>query len=311
MSRRRRRRLLSQPPPPGSPGTDLTPAPPGHHTELADLPQEVADQLAFEVAAPAGLRKGKRYPPEVRTLMSEIWDGIVADVYVELVNEAAKGKKRGHFNRTTIRRIMGRVSDRLHRSQAALIVAGVYYPAPGGPGAQAVAAGAAGGALAGIEEVVAYTSAGPAAAAAVTAAMISELLDTYLAASARTRQYQKWGRSPSAELIATELARARGAEFTTNKASRASMRALLRRMGDDLVRRTGARFFRGLIPAVGIGINAVVSGRDVQRIAKLEPAPIDAEEAERLRDHAPSPPYDESMRSILELADPDQNAISG
>jgi hypothetical protein len=299
--RRRRgsRRGLDRPPPPEA---DLTPAPAGQHTELSDLPEGLADQLSFEQAAPAALRNDKRFPPEVRGLFEEIWDGIVADVYVELIHEQQKGRKRGQFSRPTIRRIMQRVSDRLHRSQAALIVAGVYYPAPGSPTAHSVAAGATGGVLAGVEEVVAYSSAGPAAATAVTAAMLAELLDTYLAASARTRQYQRWGRSPSAELIATELARARGVDHHARRASTASMRAMLRQLGENLVARTGRRFFRGLIPAVGIAINAVSSGNDVRRIARLEPAAIDTEEAERLRDEAPPPPYDESMVRILELA---------
>ncbi len=264
------------------------------HQELSDLPAETARQLEFTSAAPKALRESSRLPPEVVGVFQDIWDQTIADVYDELGN----GAKRDHFDREVIGRVLKRIAGRLEQGQTALIVAGTVYPSPGGPARQTITAGASGAALAGIEEVVAYTSSGAAAATAVLAAVVAELLDTYLAASARTRQYRTWGRDPSPELIAQELAAARGVDPDNNK-SHVAIQPVLAALGRDLVRRTSGRFVRVLVPVVGIGIGAYSSAADLRRITRLEASDVTPEEADRLRRNADKS-FDESLTTLLD-----------
>lgn len=303
----RRRRLDRNPPPPGDGGSsepastvlvrwddDQAPV----HLTLDDLPAEVADELRFDTAAPRALR-GAKLPPEVRATFRYVWNGIIADVYDELRGES----RTGHLRRSTVSRILERVGLRLQQSQVALIVAGVYYPFPGARSGTA-AAGLTSAGLAGAEEVIAYSSTGTAAAGAVGAAIMGELLEVYLASSARTRQYRQVGRAPSPERIVEDLAvvyggAGRAGRRTTIETAQRAVRMLAARM----VPRTSSRFFKALIPGVGIVLSGALSARDLRRVLAVPLAPVDLEEAERLRAEAlgDDESYEESVQRLLAL----------
>lgn len=305
--RARRRRLDRNPPPPGAGATDGSSAvpvrwddEPDHpvHLHLDDLPAEVADELRFDTAAPRVLRAAK-LPPEVRATFRYVWNGIIADVYDELRGES----RTGHLRRSTVSRILERVGLRLQQSQVALIVAGVYYPFPGARSGTA-AAGLTSAGLAGAEEVIAYSSAGTAAAGAVGAAIMGELLEVYLASSARTRQYRDVGRAPSPERIVEDLAvvyggAGRAGRRTTIETAQRAVRLLAARM----LPRTSSRFFKALIPGVGIVLSGALSVRDLRRVLAVPLAPVDVEEAERLRAEAlgDEASYEESVQRLLAL----------
>jgi hypothetical protein len=271
---------------------------------LDDLPAEVADELRFDTAAPRALRAAK-LPPEVRATFRYVWNGVIADIYDELRGES----RTGHLKRSTVSRILERVGLRLQQSQVALIVAGVYYPFPG-QRSGVTTAGLSSAGLAGAEEVIAYSSAGTAAAGAVGAAVMGELLEVYLAASARTRQYRDYGRSPSPERIVEDLAEVYGASGRAGRRTKIeSVQWALRRLAAQTLPRTGSRFFKALIPGVGIVVSGAFSVRDMRRVLAVPIAPVDVEEAERLRDQAlgDEPSYEESVQRLLELfGGPDQ-----
>jgi hypothetical protein len=316
--RARAARLARNPPPPDPPpssasGADTAAPPPPTalerwvgdasptHLTLDDLPVAVADELRFDVAAPRALRAA-RMPPEVRATFRYVWDGVIADVYDELRGES----RTAHLRRATVKRILERVGVRLQQSQVALIVAGVHYPFPGNRSGVATA-GLTSAGLAGTEGIIAYTSAGTAAAGAVGAAIMGELLEVYLAASARTHQYERFGRSPSAERIVEDLAEVYGAEGRAGRrTSVESVQWALRQLARRTLPRTGTRFFRALVPGVGMAVSGAFSVRDVRRVLAVPVAPVDVEEAERLRRQALDDPasYEESVRRLLELFEP-------
>jgi hypothetical protein len=228
-----------------------------------------------------------------------VWNGVIADIYDEMKGAA----KTSHLSRATIQRILDRIGTRLQQSQVVLIVAGVYYPFPGRRSGVA-AAGLTSAGLAGTEEVIAYTSAGTAAAGAVGAAVMGELLETYLASSARTQQYRRYGRSPSPERIVQDLAEVYGASGRTARRTKIeTVQWAMRRLASQTVARTSGRFFKALVPGVGIVLSGAFSVRDVRRVLAVPIAPVDVDEAERLRDEAmgSEPSYEESVERLLGL----------
>src|SRR5690606_21617561 len=189
------------------------------------------------------------------------------------------------------------------QSQVALIVAGVYYPFPG-QRSGAVTAGLTSAGLAGTEEVIAYSSAGTAAAGAVGAAVMGDVLEVDLAASALTGQYRDVGRSPSPERIVEDLAvvyggAGRAGRRTTIETAQRAARMLAARA----LPRTSSRFFKALIPGVGIVLSGALSVRDLRRVLAVPLAPVDVEEAERLRAEAlgDEASYEESVQRLLAL----------
>jgi hypothetical protein len=272
------------------------------HLTLDDLPAEVADELRFDTAAPRALRAAK-LPPEVRATFRYVWNGVIADVYDELRGES----RTGHLRRSTVSRILERIGLRLQQSQVALIVAGVYYPFPGTKTGVATA-GLTSAGLAGTEEIIAFSSAGTAAAGAVGAAVMGELLEVYLAASGRTRQYRDVGRDPSPERIVEDLAEVYGSRGRAGRRTTVeTVQFALRRLAAQTLPRTGSRFFKALIPGVGIVVSGALSVRDMRRVQAVPIAPVDVAEAERLRDQAlgDEPSYEESVQRLLELFEAD------
>jgi hypothetical protein len=117
--------------------------------------------------------------------------------------------------------------------------------------------------------VAAYVSAGTGATVAVTSAILAELFETYVAASARTRQYRRAGRSPDPELIATDLAESLGYAGAIGRRTNSELtRSALGWLAHQLVTRTGTRFARGLLPVMGVAVNAGTAGRNLRRVVR-------------------------------------------
>jgi len=284
---------LPLPLPPAPPG--LPAAHPGTQLDLADLPIEVARRLSFERAAPKRLRHGD-VPAEARQVVAGVWDSVVADVW----DEVRGTKRRDLRDKDRVAAIVARILDRLQHGERALLVAGVYYPMPGDAGwkhAGAAGAGSATAAAAGSLALVG--SAGTAAAVAITTAVVGELFETYVASSARTRQYRRARREPDPSLVAMDLAEALG--YTDNAGRRASRQLTTRALG-YLARTAGpratSRILRGLVPVAGAVTAGGMAWRDIQRVAALELRPPSAEEVARMagqidQEQPPPPPADE------------------
>jgi len=262
------------PPPASAPATRTAP-----HLDLRDLPLEVARKLSFDRAAPKRLRQSD-VPPEARQVVAGVWDSVVADVW----DEVRGTKRRDLRDKDRITAIVARILDRLQHGERALLVAGVYYPMPGDAGwkhAGAAGAGSAGAAAAGSLALVG--SAGTAAAVAITTAVVGELFETYVASSARTRQYLRARREPDPSLIAMDLAEALG---YTDNAGRRSSRALTTKALGYLAKTAGpratSRILRGLVPVAGAVAAGGMAWRDVQRVAALELRPPSPEEVARM-----------------------------
>lgn len=257
------------------------PVPTHRHLELPDLPPALAGKLAFERAAPRRLRSAE-VPDEAREVLKQVWDGIVADVW----DEVAGTPRRSLLSKERIAAVLARIGARLQHGERALIVAGTYYPLPGDrPWRHAAAAGvgSAGAAAAGGLAVVG--SAGTGAAVAVTSAVVGELFETYVAASARTRQYQRAGRSPDPALVATDLAESLGfTDSTGRRMDRALTGRALAWLSRSVVTRTSSRFARGLVPLAGAAASGGLASRDVLRVTGLELRPPAEDELSRLAD---------------------------
>ncbi|MBK9178654.1 MAG: hypothetical protein IPM45_03585 [Acidimicrobiales bacterium] len=248
---------------------------------LADLPPTLADRLRFDVAAPRAVRQ-PAIPPEARRQFRAIWDSLVAELAWQYQHTGyAEARTPRDFERR-----LRRITPVIDQAERAVIYAGTHFPMPGGnPWAHIAYAGTASGGLTAVDQVLTYGSAGAAFAVAAATAVISELFDVYVAASARSRQYLRAGRDPDAEMVAVDLGEAlAGAGVTiAGRATRrrAAAPALLA-LAERLVRRSVSRFAKALLLVAGIGWAAASSARVVQKVTTPPLAPVDPDEAARL-----------------------------
>jgi hypothetical protein len=252
---------------------------PARHLELSDLPPGVADRLRFERAAPKRLRD-EQLPAEVRDELAALWDGIVADVY----DEVAGLKRRRAFGRAQVQQVLERVRTRFLQAERVVIIGAVHRPLGGDADWRHVAAGGAGGAASAVaEEIAAYGTVGTATTTAIVAAIAGEVLETYIAASARVQQYRRAGRRPDPGLIVTDLAQAAGyGDAAGRRASNRVARDAATWLGEALITRTSKRFARGLLPVVGVAIGGATSALSVRRVTNLALRPPSEDEVLRL-----------------------------
>jgi len=263
---------------PGAPPPPTGPVP-VRHLELSDLPPAVARKVSFEHAAPRRLRSG-RMPPPVRAELEQLWDGIVADVY----DEVAGMRRHRALSSTTVERALRRVADRVLQAERVVIFAAVQHPMTSGRRGRHVAlAGLGGASSAAAEELAVVTSAGTAAAVAILTAVVGEVFETYVAASARTREYQLAGRSPDPDLVLMDLAESAGyATSVGSRASSAMAHEAAAWIGELTITRTATRFTRGLVPVAGIAFGAGLSMFNVRRVAQAPLRPPSEEEIMRI-----------------------------
>jgi hypothetical protein len=249
------------------------------HLSLRNLPPAVAEKVRFANAAPRRLRSDK-LPAEARQVFEDLWDGLVADVY----DEVAGVSRRKLFSKKVVERVMQRVAVRVQQGERALIVTGVYWPMPGDADWKHVAVGGAGGAAsAAAEEIAAFGSAGTGATVAVTAAIVGELFETYVATSGRTQQYRRTGRSPAPDLIVADLAETLG--LTRAAGRRAGIGLTKEALGwldHKIIERASRRFARGLVPVVGVASGAGMAGSGVRKLLKLPLRPASEDEVMRM-----------------------------
>jgi hypothetical protein len=249
------------------------------HLAITDLPPALADRLRFENAAPRRLRSDD-LPAEVRDELAGLWDGIVADVY----DEVAGLRRRKAFSRDQVARVLDRVGHRFLQAERVVIVAAVHTPLKGDRDWKHVAVGGAGGASsAAAEEIAAYGTMGTATTTAIVAAIAGEVLETYVAASARVQQYHRAQRSPDPGVIVTDLAQAAGyGDAVGRRATNHVARDAAKWLGEALLERTARRFVRGLVPVVGVAIGGTMSAVSVRRVTKLALRPPSEDEVLRL-----------------------------
>jgi len=190
-------------------------------------------------------------------------------------------------------------------------VTAVHYPVPGDREWRHVAVAGAGGATAAIaEEFAAVGSLGTATSVAITAAIVGEIFESYVAASVRSRQYLSAGRSPDPATVVTDLAEAAGyGESAGRRATQRVAHDAAAWLGEKLVTRTAMRFSRSLIPVVGVGAGAGISAYGVMRVTRLPLRPVSESEVRRLADDvvADHLSYEDDRRQFLELTDPDSD----
>jgi len=296
------------PPPPGAPrrsrrqekrqGTevarvDASPSVPinHRHIDLVDLPPAVAAKLNFDKAAPKRFRSDN-LPEDVQDELRDLWNGIVADIY----DEVAGLRRTKALGRESVERALRRIAGRLLQAERVVIVAGVSYPMKGDNAWKHVAvAGAGGGGSAVAEEVAAFGTMGTATTVAIVSAVVGEVFETYVASSARTRQYLSAGRSPDPAIVLIDLAEAAG--YGDSAGRRVSARVAhdaAAWLGEQLVKRTATRFARSLIPVFGVGVGAGISAVGVRRVTKLPLRPVSQSELDRF--HAELAASDETWR---------------
>jgi hypothetical protein len=253
-------------------------APQARRVDLSQLPPAVAERISFDKAAPKRLRSD-RLPPEVRDELRTFWDSVAADVY----DEVAGLTRRKAFGKEAVFRVLGRIAARFSEAERVLIVTGVYYPLPvKHERGHAVAAGV-GGAATALTEELSGLSATLGATVAILSAVVGQVFETYVASSARTRQYEEAQRSPDPMLILLDLAEANGyGDASDLRTTKELVIHAANYLSGSLIKRVGTKFARGLIPAAGIGTNAVMSSLAVRRVLKLPLRPHNEDELHRL-----------------------------
>ncbi len=264
------------------------------------MPPAVAARLAFDRAAPRRLRNAN-LPEQVREDLRALWNGIVADVY----DEVAGLRRTKAFRREAIERSLQRVAGRVLQTERAVIVTAVHFPMrTDRTWKHMAAAGAGGAASAAAEEVAAFGSAGTATTVAIVSAIVGEVFETYVAASARTNQYLGVKRSPDAAIIVTDLAEASGyGDSAGRRASPRVAREAAVWLGEELVRRTGSRFARSLVPGFGIAAGAGISAAGVHKVTRLPLREVSEEEVLRLAEEVVADPdaYASSREQFLAI----------
>lgn len=258
---------------------DPHPEPQRRPARLDDLTPELAERLRYERAAPLAARQPS-LPPEVRGQLERIWNALVAELALSYDGVPWRQARRPSGFEERLRRLR----PLLDHAERAMVFLGTHHPVPGGrPWAHtAVAAGASGGMTA-VDQLLAVGSAGAGFAAFAATAVVAELLEVYVAASARARQYERVGRSPDAALVALDLAEVWGGASLAGRSSR--RRALLpalTSLTERLVRRSVTRFTKGLVLVGGVAWAAVASGRTIHQVTARPLPPVDPEEAARL-----------------------------
>jgi hypothetical protein len=264
----------------------------------------VAERLRFDRVAPRRLRSDKM-PPAVQAELRELWDGIAADIY----DEVAGLRRTKGLSSATVERALARVADRLLQAQRVVIFAAVHYPLKGDrPGRHIAVAGVGGGSAATAEAIAVYGSLGTAAAVAILSAVVGEVFETYVAASARTRQYLTAHRSPDPDVVLTDLAEAAGYSASVGRRASAKMaRDAASWLGELLAKRTASRFARGLVPVVGVALGAGMSAWNVRTVTRHPLRPPAPEELLRLADDIINDPaaYAEARERYVELGEAD------
>jgi len=239
------------------------PAPPA---TLGELPVALAERLRFDSAAPARLR-GAAVPAEVRTELASLWDGIIAEVYAEVGGM----DRRTAFRRSTVTRVLARVASRILSAEQAVIFAGTRRPLRWKtPGRHVAGASVAGGASAAAQELATFTTAGTATSVAITSAVVGEVFETYVAASARSHQYRRAHRPVDPATVMIDLAEAAGyGDVAGRRATLGVTRQAARWLSERIIARTATRFARALVPVVGVAVGATMSGWSLHRVNQL------------------------------------------
>lgn len=276
---------------------------PVRHLELSDLPPAVAERIRFDRAAPRRLRSD-RLPPPVRAELEQLWDGLVADVYDEV---AGLRRFRG-LSSSTVERVLARVGDRILQAERVIIFAAVHYPMTSDrPSRHVALAGVGGASAAAAEELAVVGSLGTATAVAILTAVVGEVFETYVAASARTRAYQRAGRSPDPDIVLTDLAESAGyGQSLGRRATPSLARDAAAWMSEVVIKRTATRFSRTLLPVAGVAIGAGMSMFNVRRTARAPLRPPTPDELVRLADEIVQDPdsYVQARDDYLQLPDP-------
>jgi hypothetical protein len=156
--------------------------------------------------------------------------------------------------------------------------------------------------------VAVYGSLGTAAAVAILSAVVGEVFETYVAASARTRQYLNAHRSPDPDVVLTDLAEAAGYSASVGRRASAKMaRDAAGWLGEMLAKRTASRFARGLVPVVGVALGAGMSAWNVRTVTRHALRPPAPDELLRLADDIVNDPvaYADARERYLELEEPE------
>ena len=255
----------------------------------SDLPQDLSpgwgrrylaeiapDQLAAVSFANApGAFRSNRLPVEVREGFADLWDAVAAEVvdFTKIHGVEALRTKAGR------KKLWRRLEKVLRVAQEVTIGLGYSYPLPTGRWAHRALGTGGSGAVAVVEQAatgVAVVS-GPTSSLviAVVGAAMTELLEVYVATSARVERYRHAARSPSFATIATDLGALDGAGgLGTRPTERRTAEAAMRRMLIRIISRSKWRFTNTFIPLVGPavagGMTATVVTR-AQRPALREP----------------------------------------
>jgi hypothetical protein len=261
---------------------------------------KVAPQFAWDRAAPRVLRNNDRLPAEAQEAFKHIWDGIVVEVgqYFDThsYREARKPKN--------LKALLARMRGLLNQAQELAIVCGTYWPLPTSPTTQAVVATGGTAAVTGAEQLVGIGSVGMAATGVVASALIIEIYETYVAASARTKQYRAAQRDPDHVRIAVDLADAWSHRRTEEIAMRQFVDAALERLEMRLAIRSWRRVLEAVSLVVGVVWAAGSTSLAMRKVLKLPMRPADEEElkrmAEKLRPEG-QPAYDERIQALAEI----------
>jgi hypothetical protein len=217
---------------------------------LAELGADQVEAVGFANAP--GAFRSKRLPVEVREGFADLWDAVAAEVvdFVAINGAEALRTKAGR------KRLWRRLERVLQLSQLVTIRLGYTYPLPTGRWAHRALGTGGSGAVAAVEQAATGLAvvSGPTSSlvVATVGAAMTEMLEVYVATSARVERYRHAARTPSFETISTDVgalygAKGLGSRPAERRIAEEAMRAMLKRV----IRRSQWRFGEMFVPLVG------------------------------------------------------------
>lgn len=214
-------------------------------------------------------------PPEAQGVLSAVaWvisEEFSARLDADELDTPGRWRLRAHLHALSehTREILGGMQDVVVASEELAVTAGAHWPLPGRrEWLEPAAGGGVSFAATLSEEFATYSSAGLSVTAALVATPVLQVLEIYLAASARANAYRRHDLGYDRDVIATDL-HAVLTGGTLGRSKSIGGRQMATEIGDWMIERAASAIWQTLAFGVGAAWAAAGTVRTVRRVSNL------------------------------------------